>query len=169
MEDPTTDFFGVPVPSDNKVFLTFIAFHIVLGLICVISGAVAMFSKKAKGTHAKAGRIFYRGMTALFVTVLITSVMRWPENVYLLIVGTLAYALTFLGQRLTRTRKANWTRWHTCCMGAAYILLITGFYVDNGKNLPFWNQFPQLFFWFFPAALGIPLIIYALFQHPLNR
>jgi len=169
MEEHTTDLLGIPVPSDNTVFLSFVVIHIVLGLTCVISGVVAMVSNKTKGTHSKAGRLYYRGMTALFITVIITSVMRWPHNIHLLIVGTFAYALTFIGQRLTHTRKPNWTRLHTVCMGASYILLITGFYVDNGKNLPFWNQFSELFFWLFPSVIGIPIIIYAFFKHPLNK
>jgi hypothetical protein len=169
MEEHTTNLFGVPVPSDNKVFLTFIVIHIFLGLTCVISGVVAMLSKKAKGPHSKAGQIYYWAMTALFVTVIITSVMRWPHNIHLLIVGSFAYFLTYYGQWLTRTRKPNWTRLHTICMGSSYVLLITGFYVDNGKNLPFWNQFPLLFFWLFPSVIGIPIIIYTFIRHPLNR
>ena len=169
MEDHTTNLFGVPVPSDNKLFLTFIVMHILLGLTCVISGVVAMLSKKTKGRHSIAGQIYYWGMTALFITVIITSIMRWPHNIHLLIVGTSAYILTFLGQLLTRKRKPNWTRLHTICMGGSYVLLITGFYVDNGKNLPFWNQFSEQFFWLFPSAIGIPIIIYTFFRHPLNR
>ncbi len=168
MEDRTTDLFGIPVPSDNKLFLTFIVIHIVLGLTCVIAGIVAMLSKKTKGIHSKAGQTYYWGMTALFISIIITSIMRWPNNIHLLIVGTLAYVFTFIGRRLTRHRKPSWTRLHTICMGSSYILLITGFYVDNGKNLPFWNQFSQLFFWLFPSVIGIPIIIYAFFKHPLN-
>lgn len=54
-------------------------------------------------------------------------------------------------------------------MGASYILLMTGFYVDNGKNLPFWKLFPQWFFWVFPAVAGIPIIVFVLRNHPLNK
>lgn len=169
MQDHKTIFFGVPIPSDNKVFLIFIGIHIILGLTCTISGIVAMMSKKGRGTHSKAGKIYYWGMTALFTTVIITSIMRWPYNIHLLIVGTMAYFFTFLGRRIARKQKANWTRLHTICMGISFVLLMTGFYVDNGKNLPFWNQFSYLFFWIFPTAVGIPIIIYALFKHPLNK
>lgn len=169
MENHTTNLLGIPVPSDNKIFLCFIIMHIILGLTCVISGLVAMLSKKAKGRHSKAGKTYYWAMSFLFMTVIITSIMRWPHNIHLLIVGTFAYALTFIGQSLTRSKKPNWTRLHTFCMGSSYILLLTGFYVDNGKNLPFWNQFPVLFFWLFPSIIGIPIIIYVFFKHPLNR
>ena len=47
-------------------------------------------------------------------------------------------------------------------MGASYILLMTAFYVDNGKNLPLWRELPQIAFWLLPAAIGIPLIARAL-------
>jgi hypothetical protein len=41
--------------------------------------------------------------------------------------------------------------------------------VDNGKNLPLWRQLPELAFWILPGAFGIPIIVYALFRHPLTR
>ena len=164
-----TNLFGIPVPSDDKVFLIFIVLHIISGIICTVSGIVAMLARKRKGTHSRAGKIYYGGMTALFITIIITSVMRWPFNNHLLVVGTCAYLLTLSGQRLAKNHRPGWTRLHTLCMGASFVLLMTGFYVDNGKNLPFWNQFPPLFFWIFPAAVGIPVIVYVYFKHPLNR
>lgn len=169
MSEHETDLLGIPVPSDNPLFLAFIIIHIILGLICTVSGIVAMFSRKARGTHSKAGKIYYFGITALFVTVVITSLMRWPHNIHLLIVGTFAWIFAFVGRRVARSLRPDWTRMHTVCMGTSFILLMTGFYVDNGKNLPFWNQFPVLFFWLFPAVIGIPIIIYVFFYHPLNR
>ena len=45
--------------------------------------------------------------------------------------------------------------------------MLTAFYVDNGKNLPLWKELPEIAFWFIPGALGVPLILYALFRHPL--
>jgi hypothetical protein len=54
-------------------------------------------------------------------------------------------------------------------MGLSYILLLTAFYVDNGKNLPLWNKLPQIAFWVLPAAAGIPFIVRALLRHPLVR
>jgi hypothetical protein len=54
-------------------------------------------------------------------------------------------------------------------MGSSYILLLTAFYVDNGKNLPIWKALPQLAFWLLPSAVGLPIITYALMRHPLAR
>jgi len=52
-------------------------------------------------------------------------------------------------------------------MGASYVFMLTAFYVDNGKNLPLWKELPQIAFWLLPGAIGVPLILSALFRHPL--
>jgi hypothetical protein len=54
-------------------------------------------------------------------------------------------------------------------MGLSYVLLLTAFYVDNGKSLPLWNALPPWAFWVLPLAIGTPFIIHALVRHPLAR
>jgi len=54
-------------------------------------------------------------------------------------------------------------------MGMSYVLLLTAFYVDNGRNLPLWRELPPISFWLIPAAVGIPLIVRALLRHPLAQ
>ena len=161
--------FGIPVPSDNKLFLTIVAVHIILGIICVVSGLSAMLSNKGSGIHATSGKIYYWGLLAIFVSVIPLSIMRWPFNNHLLMLGILSFSTVYFGRRFARSRRPKWTRMHTVCMGLSYIFLLTAFYVDNGKNLPFWKMFPPIFFWVFPTVIGIPVIIYALLKHPLNR
>jgi hypothetical protein len=53
-------------------------------------------------------------------------------------------------------------------MGLSYILMLTAFYVDNGKNLPLWRELPQWAFWMLPAGIGLPVMVYALLRHPLS-
>jgi uncharacterized membrane protein len=167
--EETTDLLGIPVPSTDKVFLTFVVIHILISLASVLSGLLAMLTKKTNKKHPHFGRIYFWSMVSAFGTVVILSVMRWPHNIHLLSIGTLAVVSTYIGYRLARNKKKSWTRMHTVCMGLSYIFLLTGFYVDNGKNLPFWKLFPQWFFWVFPSLVGIPIIIYALLRSPLNR
>ena len=50
-------------------------------------------------------------------------------------------------------------------MSASYILLLTAFYVDNGKHLPLWRSLPHLTYWLLPSAIGAPLIARALARH----
>ena len=167
--EETTDIFGIPVPSTDRVFLTFVVVHILISLIAVLTGLFAMLSDKRMRRHALYGRLYFWAMLLSFCTVVILSIMRWPHNIHLLSIGVFAITVTLLGYRLAKNRVLNWTRYHTICMGTSYILLMTGFYVDNGKNLPFWKLFPQWFFWVFPAVVGIPIIIYVLRTNPLNR
>jgi hypothetical protein len=167
--EETTDLFGIPVPSTNRVFLMFVILHILIALLAVISGLLAMLSKKGRPEHLQYGNIYYWSMMVSLVTVIILSVMRWPDNIHLLIIGIFAFGCALLGRRIARRKIFGWTRLHTISMGLSYIFLLTGFYVDNGKNLPFWNLFPSWFFYVFPAAMGIPVILWALRMHPLNR
>lgn len=60
-------------------------------------------------------------------------------------------------------------RVHLTGMGISYILMLTAFYVDNGKNLPLWRELPQWAFWVLPAAVGVPIIVYVMLRHPLMR
>jgi uncharacterized membrane protein len=164
-----TDLFGIPIPSTDKVFLTFVVIHILIALVSIISGLIAILSLKGSTRHRKSGQLYVWSMTSAFVTIVILSMMRWPHNNHLLLIGFFAFGFTFAGYRLSKVQRKNWTRLHTICMGSSYIFLLTGFYVDNGKNLPFWKLFPQWFLWGFPATLGIPIILYVLNRHPLNK
>jgi hypothetical protein len=95
--------------------------------------------------------------------------MRWPHNIHLLAIGSFGYSLTFIGRRMARSHPRNWARFHTVFMGLSYVFLLAGFYVDNGRHLPFWNQFSRWELFVFPFVIGAPIIIYTLFRHPLNK
>lgn len=166
---PTPDLFGLPLPSDDRGFVTVIAIHIILSLGAVVFGLLAMLKDKNSPAHSRFGKLYYWSITSAFVTVIGLAVMRWPHNNHLLLIGATTTILVYAGRRLAQNKRPKWTRLHTIFMGGSYVLLLTGFYVDNGQNLPFWNQFPQWFFWIFPAAIGIPMILYVVRKHPLNR
>jgi hypothetical protein len=165
----TTNVFGIPVPSTDPVFLTFVVVHIAISFAAVISGLLAMLSEKTSPRHSANGRVYFWSISFSFVTVLILSFMRWPHNVHLLTIGMLTFALAFLGRRLATVKSSGWTRLHTICMGLSYVLLLTGFYVDNGKNLPFWKMFPNWSFYILPALVGVPIIFKVFKTHPLNK
>ena len=95
------------------------------------------------------------------------SFMRWAENFHLFILGAFSFGAAYLGRAAVRKRWHRWPRYHLTGMGASYILLLTAFYVDNGKNLPLWKELPQIAFWLLPSAVGVPIILYALFRHPI--
>ena len=159
----------IHIPSDNPVFLTIIGIHVVAALVCVVAGVVAMFAKKQPGTHPKAGRIYYWFLWVVFITVIIIAIVRWKEDYYLFILGSISFLSAYIGRRALKNKWEKWSIIHISCMGFSYIVLLTAFYVDNGKSLPVWENFPPLLYWILPALIGIPIIIITLLRHPLSR
>jgi hypothetical protein len=160
---------GIPIPSDDPVFLSILAVHVAAGLVCVVAGMVAMLSSKRPGHHPIAGAVYYWYLSVVFATATALAVVRWAEDYYLFVLGVLAFAAATFGRTARRQRWHEWARLHIGGMGVSYILLLTAFYVDNGPNLPLWKELPPLAFWIFPSAVGAPIIIWAALRHPLVR
>lgn len=169
MGDGITDLAGIEIPSTNPVFLTVVAVHILLGLACVVTGAIAMLSQKGVGRHPRSGTIYFWCLAGVFLTAASLAAVRWAQNYHLFALGALAFAAAFFGRQARRHRWRHWVRLHLTAMGASYVLLLIAFYVDNGKSLPLWKELPPVAYWLLPALVGIPLIVRALLWHPLVR
>ncbi len=167
MTDGVTVVAGLPIPSTSPVFLAVVAFHVVAGLACVVSGAVAMLSRKGRGRHSKAGTIYFAGLIALFVSSAFLAAVRWAEDYPLFVLAAAAMASAYVGRWAMRRLGSGRTRLHIGGMGGSYLILLTAFYVDNGKNLPLWRELPPIAYWTVPTALGLPIMIWALLRHPV--
>lgn len=161
------DVLGIKIPSTSPIFLAIVGVHVVAGLVCVVAGVVAMLSRKERGQHPTFGTIYFWGLAAVFATATALSVMRWREDYHLFILGSLAFGAALLGRTARRGAWLHWIPAHICSMGASYILLLTAFYVDNGKNLPIWKDLPTIAYWTVPAIVGLPIIVRALLSRPL--
>jgi uncharacterized membrane protein len=150
---------GIPIPDDRPIFLAVLAVHVAAGLTAVVAGGLAAAMRKRPGAHPKAGRVFLWAVVMVFGSLVLLSVLRWPHNTHLLIIGTVTFALAVTGFRARRTGAL---RVHAVCMAGAYIGLLTGFYVDNGENLPLWRDLPHITYWLLPTAVGVPLLVLAL-------
>jgi hypothetical protein len=169
LADATTNVLGIPIPSTSPLFLAVVGFHVVVGLTCVITGAVAMLSRKGRGRHSAFGVAYFWSLATVYASAAALSAVRWAENYHLFILGTLAFAATLLGRIAPRCRWSVWPRLHIAGMGTSYVLLLTAFYVDNGGHLPLWQELPLIIYWLGPAAIGLPLIAYTMICHPLVR
>ena len=165
--DGRTSLAGIEIPSTNPVFLAVVGIHILLGLACVITGAIAMLSQKRAGRHPRYGTVYFRCLAGVFVTASGLAAMRWAEDYHLFALGVLSFAAACLGRQARRERWRSWVRLHIAGMGASYLLLLIAFYVDNGKSLPLWRELPPVTYWLLPAVIGLPLIVHALVRHPL--
>ena len=169
MGDAATEIAGINIPSTDPVFLTVVGVHILLGLACTITGAMAMLSRKRAGPHPRYGTIYFWCLAGVFLTATSLAAVRWAQDYHLFILGASSFAAAYLGREARRHRWRNWARLHITGMGASYVLLLIAFYVDNGKSLPLWRELPPIAYWLLPAAIGIPLIVRALVWHPLAR
>ncbi|MFA6125362.1 MAG: DUF2306 domain-containing protein [Sphingomonas sp.] len=160
----TTSIIGLPVPSTDPIFLAIMVVHIGFGLAAVVTGLLAMLSRKGRGRHASWGKVYFWCLSGLCATMAALAVMRWAEDYPLFLLGTLAFASAWAGRRLRRR-----PRLHLAAMGVSYIVMLTAFYVDNGKALPLWKELPAFAYWILPAAIGVPLIALAWLRHPLAR
>jgi hypothetical protein len=161
---------GIEIPSDLPFFVAVVAIHVGVGLICVVTGIIAMLSEKRPGRHPTFGSIYFWSLSLVFASAAILSAIRWREDYHLFVLGALSFTTAALGRHARRRRWHSWARLHVIGMGSSYILLLTAFYVDNGKSLPLWKELPAIAYWLFPSAVGIPLIVRTLSRHPVvNR
>ena len=165
-DSAATNLFGVPIPSRDPVFIAIVGVHILFGLAAVLSGAVAMLSAKGSGRHIHSGTLYFWSLAGVTLTMGALALLRWAEDYHLFILGVLAFASAFTGRSFIRAKRP---RLHLAGMGASYILMLTAFYVDNGKNLPVWRDLPAIAYWTVPSAIGIPLIAYCLWRLPKMR
>jgi uncharacterized membrane protein len=167
--EKTTDILGVIIPVVSPAFFAIVAVHVVLALAAVIVGIVAMLSKKGRGRHSKFGLLYFWLMCAVFATATVLAVMRWAHDWHLFVLGTIAFVLATMGKVAAHRSAPARFRAHASMMGASYIVLLTAFYVDNGKNLPLWRDLPPIAYWTLPALVGVPIILRVLSRHPLTR
>ena len=169
MTDVITELAGIAIPSTDPTFLAVVSIHILLGLACTVTAAVAMLSRKSTGRHPRYGTIYFWCLAGIFITATGLALARWAEDYHLFVLGAMSFAAAYLGRQARRQRLRNWVRLHITGMGTSYILLLTAFYVDNGKQLPIWKDLPHFTYWLLPLAIGIPLIVGALLWHPLAQ
>jgi hypothetical protein len=165
MTDQGVVILGIPIPSSSPVFLSIVAVHVAAGLGCTIAGAVAMLATKRSGRHPSAGTVYYWSLVVVFLSMAALSILRWPANTHLFVLGILSFGAGVVGRM---AKRRLWPlRVHVTGMALSYILLLTAFYVDNGPHLPLWRSLPPLAHWLLPSLVGIPILIWALTRHPL--
>jgi hypothetical protein len=158
---------GIPIPSTSPWFLGVVAIHVAMGMVCVVAGIGAMLSRKGRGRHSTFGTVYFWFLLGVFVTATALSVVRWAENYHLFVLGVVRRR----AGRPADARRGPMTptrlQVHFVGMAASYVLLLTAFYVDNGKNLPVWRHLPTIVYWLGPAAVALPVVVYALLRHRL--
>ncbi len=158
---------GIPIPSSTPLFLSLVAVHVIAGLICAVAGFMAMLAPKRSGRHPSAGTVYYWSLVVVFLSMAALSILRWPANTHLFVLGVLSFGAGTVGRTARRRLWRSWLRLHITGMAISYILLLTAFYVDNGPHLPVWRSLPALAYWLLPSIVGVPILFWVLTRHPL--
>ena len=164
----TEPLLGLDVASLSAVFLVLLGIHVAAALVAIVSGLVAMFSRKGSGRHVVSGRFYFGAILIVFASACAMSAFRWPADLPLVAPGAVAAVAAtygFIYRRLHRPGDAP----HIIAMGVSYVAMLTAFYVDNGPHLPIWQLLPSWLFWFLPASIGTPLIMRAVLRHRRMR
>ncbi len=128
---------GFDLPSNSPLFLSVLSFHILFGIACAILGIAAMLSWKRRGKRPNFGTAYYsRVLRFSSRRATILAAMRWAEDYHLFILGALSFLAASVGRMAQRQLWRKWVDFHVIGMGLSYILMLTAFYVDNGRNLP---------------------------------
>lgn len=77
--------------------------HIFAGGLALLSGIVAILSKKGQKIHIKSGRIYFWSMMTVIVTAVIMALFR--DNSFLQSIAVFSFYLAFTGKRLLRYKK----------------------------------------------------------------
>ena len=158
--------FGIPL----SFFLPLII-HVWAGLATVIIGIVVFRAPKRRGCHPRWGVRYLWAYTLVFFTATILSFQHWETSAYLFFIALIGYGLALGGYSARRFRqkpwmmrsaRKNWVIAHIVGTIGSYIVLLTGFYVDNAHLIPLFNRLPQLTFWVLPTVIGIPFIVSSL-------
>jgi hypothetical protein len=155
---PAVTILGLVIPAAGPVFLAALAVHVPAGMTGIVAGALAATARKRPGRHPRAGRVYLWSLGFVFATATVMAAVRWREDAHLFAIATVAFSLGVVGFAARRRQRPGWPTWHAIGMGGSYIALFTGFYVDNGPQLPVWKHLPHWSYWVLPAAIGIPLI-----------
>lgn len=132
--------------------------HILAGVICLITGFLAIISKKRKGKHTVNGEIYHFSYVVIFITSVAMAIWNWNESAYLFYIALFSYGLALYGYL---ARKIKWKKWlssHITGMLGSYIGVITAVLVVNQSKIPILQDLPSLLIWFLPTIIGTPLI-----------
>jgi uncharacterized membrane protein len=104
--------------------------HIAGGTVALITGMVAMFAVKGSKPHRLAGKIYFAGMTAVFVGALFTAIGHHKD--FLLMVAFFSYYMTVRGYRILYLKKLNLGQkpnnldWIISSMSGIFIISLLG-------------------------------------------
>lgn len=101
--------------------------HIAAGMTCLLSGILAIITKKGSKYHTYSGKVYFIAMFVVIITALVVAVYR--DNLFLLLIASFSFYMAWAGVRSikNKTLKANfldWFFWATAFI-TAFVMIYT--------------------------------------------
>jgi uncharacterized membrane protein len=131
-----------------QFFLTVtLAIHIICGFSALITGFISMLNRKGGKQHRLTGKIFFAGITGVFVSATIISIAK--QLAFLFMVGFFSYYLACSGYRVLRVKKgqqqAKAIDWVISLTGVLAGLALMGFSITWFMHWGAWGAVPLTF------------------------
>ncbi|MEQ8242753.1 hypothetical protein [Fulvivirga sp.] len=79
--------------------------HVMAGVVSLITGPMAMTTKKGGQVHRKAGKVYFYAMTYVFITAVVLSSIKFIP--FLFMISFLSYYGCFSGVRILKLKKLH--------------------------------------------------------------
>ena len=88
------------------IYNIFYTIHIISGFSSLVSGFIAIMSKKGSSFHLLTGKIYYYSMVSVFITALIISIYK--VNIFLLMIAIFSMYFVFVAVRVLKFKNKNY-------------------------------------------------------------
>jgi hypothetical protein len=142
----------------QAITFSFLILHIVVGFLSLVTGGIASFAKKGSKAHRRAGKWYFWGMTGVFVTAIILSIVK--SLAFLFMIGFFSYYFVVRGYRILYLKGLGSHQ-----KAGRLDFFITGNALLFGVGLITWSalQFRAGHsFWPVPAVFGVVSTAFAL-------
>ncbi|MBC7915368.1 MAG: hypothetical protein H7Y07_14740 [Pyrinomonadaceae bacterium] len=127
---------------------TLLIIHIASGFIALATGFLSMLNQKGGKNHKLTGKVFFAGMTGVFITAIALSVIH--PSPFLFMVGFFSYYMECSGYRALYLKKLNLQKpasldWFINCIGLAFGVGLIAFSYTWFQSRGAWGSVPLLF------------------------
>lgn len=122
---------GIGMLFKSSAFFPMLGVHILAGLVCVVTGIVAIASGRRGRLHPICGTIYHWSLAVLVISAGFLAAARWIDDRVLFALGVISFVASSLG-RTPRTRR--WQAWagiHIISIGCSFIVMLTAFCVEE--------------------------------------
>ncbi len=114
----------------EKLIYAMLILHAIAGGSALLTGAIAIISRKGGRLHKKTGKVYFWAMTLVFITGIFIASYQW--NKFLFLIAFLSYYSVFSGIRATQLKRlhldqpASWYDWTAGIVNAIANLFFVG-------------------------------------------